>query len=87
MHYEQHVVRFKDALSQRTYGMSNDMTPVFNHLRSTTDWILQRINDRSGKIISVIPITEGCYDFNESDRYGWGASFTSAILYIVEYPD
>ena len=62
---------------------------------------LQSINARNGKIVSVVPITKGnfdrdnnhdsYYDDNGNLRmfgygYGWGASFTHALLFIVEYP-
>ena len=98
MHYEQHVQEIDTIFKNPTDNVIGKATTDLDDLRDTADGLLQMINRRKGKIISVTPITQGYFDhghnFDNYDLdtiygwgYGWGMSFTRALLYIVEYPD
>ena len=102
MHYEQHIqeihLSFFEPFKTNNEKISGNIIPNLKDVRKETDCILQNINRRKGKIVSVTPITEGYFDHEhgysnyapgvlEGYSYGWGTSPTSALLYIVEYPD
>ena len=97
MHYEQHIQKINTIFENPTSSTVGKAATDLRDLGNEANEILKRINERRGKIVSVTPITKGYFDRNHdynydnddiySWGYGWGTSFTRALLYIVEYPD
>ena len=98
MHYEKHIHSIFSPIDKPIGGSAGRKCPNLRKLGEATDNILQSINMRKGKIVSVTPIIEGSFNYDHDygysvdDKaygfgYGWGMSSTRALLFIVEYPD
>lgn len=73
----------KVVIVETDLSNSKKTLPALNH---ELKHIIEKHNEDGYKVVTVTPLTEGHYDYQEDDNksYGYGYSYTTGIVVVFE---